>query len=97
MDRVKNHKKMLEQRAQKLTEEHIAKLESVCEKIEKKINTYERTMKYRVESMNHKINEIHHLKQFKQAEIKNKIMKEMDEKYEKAYANKIKKYETQCK
>lgn len=56
MERIKNHKKMLEERAQKLGEEHVSKLEAVCEKIEKKISTYERNMKYRVESINHKIN-----------------------------------------
>lgn len=48
MERMKGHKKMLEEKAQKLSEAHYAELNTMLEKVEKKINTYERNMKYRV-------------------------------------------------
>lgn len=57
-DKVRNSKKVIEERANKLTEEHKAKIASVSEKIEKKIQAYERNMKNRIDILNLRVSQI---------------------------------------
>jgi hypothetical protein len=56
---------ILQERAQKLTEQHLSELQVVHEKMEKRIQNYERSLRGKMDTICQKLSEINHCKEVK--------------------------------
>ena len=88
---------MLEEKAEKLSNDHLARINALYDKIEKKINAFERGLKYKIEGLEKKSAEIHRLREYKEADVKNHLGKEIENKMEKTYGQQHKKLQKTIK